>query len=124
MSSEDGKEDETQKNLQNVEYENENEQLDRLEIKNSENSDEDDFTEERSPPEPPPDQTSTSGLLKTQKNIIEYHEITMRKINYAYIATNKGEPRDVGSILLENYGKLPNFKNLQKEIVKKSGKEN
>ena len=55
LSSEDGKEEETQKNFQNEENESENDHLDRLEIENSENSDEHDFTEERLPPEPPPD---------------------------------------------------------------------
>ena len=33
----------------------------------------------------------------------------MRKDNYAYFVNNKGEPRDVGSKLLEKYVKLPNF---------------
>ena len=42
----------------------------------------------------------------------------MRKDNYVYFVTNKGEPRDVGSKLLEKCGKLPKFKNLQKGIVK------
>ena len=56
LSSEDQKE-EIQENFQNVEHENEdeNEQPDILEIENSENSDDCDFTEERPPPEPPPD---------------------------------------------------------------------
>ena len=48
----------------------------------------------------------------------------MRKGNYAYFVNNKGEPRDVGSKLLEKFGKLPNFKNLQKEIVQKLRKRN
>ena len=43
---------------------------------------------------------------RTQKNIIECRDqLTMRKDNYAYFVSNKGEPRDVGSKLLENYGK-------------------
>ena len=70
LSSEDEKEEETQENLQNVGHESENEQLGRLVIENSQNSDEDHFTEERPLPEPPPDQPSTSGSPKTQKNII------------------------------------------------------
>ena len=40
----------------------------------------------------------------------------MRKDNYAYFVTDKGELRDVGSKLLE---KLPNLQNLQKGIVQK-----
>ena len=54
-------------NFQNEEHESKYEQLDSLGIENSENSDEDDFIEER----PPPDQPSTSELPGTQKNIIE-----------------------------------------------------
>ena len=73
MSSEDEKE-EIQENFQNVEHENENEQPDILEIENSKNSDDCDFTEERPPPEPPPDQPSTSGLPRTQKIIIEFRD--------------------------------------------------
>ena len=61
LSSEDEKE-EIRENFQNIEHENENEQPDILEIENSKNSDEDDFTRERPPPEPPADQPSTSGL--------------------------------------------------------------
>ena len=48
----------------------------------------------------------------------------MRKDYYAYFVRNKGEPRDVGSKLLEKSGKLPNFKNLQKGIVQKLRKAN
>ena len=51
MSSEDENEEETQDNLQDVGYENENELSDTLEIENSKNSDEDDSTKERPPPE-------------------------------------------------------------------------
>ena len=42
----------------------------------------------------------------------------MRKDNYVYFVTDKGEPRDVGSKLLEKCGKSPKFKNLQKGIFK------
>ena len=99
--------------------------MDRLEIRNSENSDDCDLKDERSPLEPPPDQPSTSGLPRTQKNIIECRDqLTIRKDNYAYFVSNKGECRDVGSKLLEKCGKLPNFKNLQKGIVKKLRKGN
>ena len=84
LSSEDEKEEEIQENFQNVEHENENEQPDILGIENSENSDEDDFTEERLPP----DQPSTSGFPKTQKNIIECRDqLTMRKDNEKEINT-------------------------------------
>ena len=118
LSSEDEKE-EIQENFQNVENEKNKERPDLLEMENSKNSDEDDFTKERPPPEPPPDQPSTSGLFKTQKNIMECRDqLTMRKDNYAYFVSNKGEPRDVGSKLLEKCGKLPNLKNLEKGIVK------
>ena len=48
----------------------------------------------------------------------------MRKDNYAYFVSNEGEPRDIGSKLLEKCGKLPNFKNLQKGIVQKLRKGN
>ena len=48
----------------------------------------------------------------------------MRKDNYAYFVSNKGEPRDVGSKLLGKSGKLPNFKNLQEGIVPKLYKGN
>ena len=59
--------------------------MDKLEIENSENSDKFDSTEERPPPEPPSDQPSTSGLPRTQKDIIECRDqLTMRKDNYAY----------------------------------------
>ena len=120
MSSEDENEEETQENLLNIKHRDKNKQLNTLQIDNSENSVEDDFTEERRPPEPPPDQPSTSGLFKTQKNIIEYRDqLTMRKHNYVYFVTEKGKPRDVYSKLLEKCGKLPKFKNLQKGIVKK-----
>ena len=107
-------------NFRNEENESEYEQSDKLEIENSKNSDEYDFTEERPPSEPLPDQPSTSGLPSTQKNIIECRDqLTMRKDNYAYFVCNKGELHDVGSKLLEKCGKLPNFKNLQKGIVQK-----
>ena len=86
--------------------------MDTIEIEDSKNSDEDDFTEERPHPEPPSDQPSTSRFFKTQKNIIECRDqLTMRKDNYAYFVTNEGEPRDVGSKILEKCGKLPKFKN-------------
>ena len=99
--------------------------MDRLEVSNSENSDDCDLTEGRPPPEPPPDQLSTSGLPRTQKNIIECRDqLAMRKDNYAYFVSNKGEPRDIGSKLFEKYGNLPNFKNLQKRIVQKLRKGN
>ena len=124
MSIED-EEDEIQENVQNVEHENENEQSDIPEIENSENSDDCDFTEESSPSEPPLDQPSTSGLPRTQKNIIECRDLlTMRKDNYAYFVNSKGEPRDIGSKLLRKCRKLPNFKNLQKGIVQKLRKGN
>ena len=48
----------------------------------------------------------------------------MRKHNYAYFVNNKGEPRNVGSKLLEKCGKLPNFRNLQTGIVQNSRKGN
>ena len=48
----------------------------------------------------------------------------MRKDNYAYFVRNKGEPRDIGSKLLEKCGKSPNFKNLQKGRVQKLRKGN
>ena len=48
----------------------------------------------------------------------------MRKDNYAYFVSNKREPCDIGSKLLEKCGKLPNFKNLQKGIVQKLRKGN
>ena len=48
----------------------------------------------------------------------------MRKDNYAYLVSNKGEPRDVGSKLLEKCEKLSNFKNLPKGIVQKLRKGN
>ena len=90
LSSEDEKE-EIQENFQNVEHGNENEQPDILEIENSENSDDCDFTEERPCPELPPDQPSTSGLPRTQKNIVEFRDLlTMRKDNYAYFVNSKG----------------------------------
>ena len=70
--------------------------MDKLKVENSENSDECDYTEARPPPEPPPDQPSTSGLPKTQKNIIEWRDqLTIRKDNYAYFVNNKGEPHDL-----------------------------
>ena len=50
LLSEDEIEEETQENFQNEENEIENEHLDRLEIRNSENSHDCDFTEERPPP--------------------------------------------------------------------------
>ena len=82
LSSEDEKEEETQENFQNEESESENEQFDKLEVENSENSDEYDFREERLPPEPPPDLPSTSGLSNPQKNVIECRDqLTMRKDN-------------------------------------------
>ena len=110
LSSEDEKE-EIRENFQNIEHENENEQPDILEIENSKNSDEDDFTRERPPPEPPADQPSTSGLPRTQKNIIECRDLlTMRKDNYAYFVSNKGEPRDVGSKLLKKCGSRSRWK--------------
>ena len=58
LSIEDEKEEETQENFQNEENESENEKLDKSEIENSENSDVYDFTEERPPPESPPDEPS------------------------------------------------------------------
>ena len=61
LLSEDGKDEGAQENFQNEEHESENEQLDRLEIENSAISDEDNFTEGRPPPEPPPDQSLTSA---------------------------------------------------------------
>ena len=122
LSSEDEEKEEIQDNFQNVEHENENEQPDILGIENSKKSDEYDFTGERPPPEPPPDQPSTSGLPRTQKNIIECREqLTIRKDNYAYFVNNKGEPHGVGSKLME---KLPNFKNSKKGIVQKLRKGN
>ena len=45
----------------------------------------------------------------------------MRKENYSYFVTDKGEPHDVGSKFLE---KLPNFKSLQTELVQKLRKGN
>ena len=58
-------------------------------------------------------------MVKTQKNIIECRDqLTRRKDNYVYFVIDKGEPRDVGSKLLEKCGKLLKFKNLQKGIVK------
>ena len=48
----------------------------------------------------------------------------MRKDNYAYFVSNKGEPRDIGSKILEECGTLPNFENLKKGIVQKSRKGN
>ena len=118
LSNDDEKE-EIQENFQNIEHENENEQPDILEIENSKNSDNGNFTKEKPPPEPPPDQPSTSELFMTQKNIIECRDqLTMRKDNHAYFVTNEGEPREVGSKLLEKCGKLLKFKNLQKGIVK------
>ena len=64
--------------------------MDTPEIENSKNSDVDDFTEERPPPEPPPDQPSTSGLPRTQKNIIECRtQLTTRKDNYAYFVKHE-----------------------------------
>ena len=125
LSSKDEKEEETQESFQNEENESKNDHLDRLEIRNSENSDDCDFTEERPPPEPPPDQPSTSGFPRTQKNIIECRDqLTMRKDNNAYFVSNKGEPRHIGSQLLEKCGKLPNFERLQKGIVQKLRKGN
>ena len=86
MSSEEEKEEETQENLQNGQNGNENEQLDTPEIENPKNSDVDDFTEERPPPEPPPNQPSTSGLPRIQKNLIECRDqLTMRKDNIMHI---------------------------------------
>ena len=86
--------------------------MDILEIENSENSGEYDSKEETPPPEVPPDQP-TSGLPRTQKNIIEYRDqLKMRKDNYTYFVTDKGNPCNVGSKLLEKCGNLPNFKNL------------
>ena len=73
LAREDEKE-QIQEHFQNIEHEKENEQPDILEIENSKNSNEDDFTQERPPPEPPPDQPSISGLPRTQKNIIECHD--------------------------------------------------
>ena len=65
LSSEDEREEETQKNVQNVGNECENEHLDRLELEDPENSDEVNFTEERLPTEPPLNQPSKSGLSRT-----------------------------------------------------------
>ena len=63
--------------------------MDTLEIENSKNSDENDFTEERPPPEPHP---SKSGFSKPAKSITECRDqLTMRKDNYAYFVTFKGE---------------------------------
>ena len=83
LSSED-EDKESQENFQDERNESDYEHLDRLAIRNSENSDDCDFTEERPPPEPPPNQPSTSGLPRTQKNIIECRDqLIMRKDNYA-----------------------------------------
>ena len=83
------------------------------------------FYRRKTTPRATPDQPSTSGLPRTQKNIIEFRDqLTRRKDNYAYFVSNTGELRDVGSKLLEKCGKLPNFKNLQKRIVQKLRKGN
>ena len=106
MSSKDEKEEENQEHFQNVEHESGNEQLDILEIENSKNSDKDEFTEERLPPQPPLDQPSTSGSSRTRKNMIECRDqFTMRKNDHAYFVTDEREPRDVGS----NFWKITKF---------------
>ena len=48
----------------------------------------------------------------------------MRKDNYVYFVSNKGEPRDIGSKLLEKCGKSSDFRNLQKGIIQKLRKGN
>ena len=100
LSSEDEKEEKTQENFQNEENKSGNEQLNKLEIKNSENSEEYDFREDRPPPEPPPDLPSTSGLSNPQKNVIDCRDqLTIKKVNYAYFITTNGEPHDKGAKL-------------------------
>ena len=72
-----------------------------LQIENSENSDEDDFTEKPLLQGPPPDLPSASGLSNPQKNVIEcWDQLTMRKDNYAYSITKNGGLRDIGAELL------------------------
>ena len=54
------------------------------------------------------------------KNIVEYHQLTMQKDNYAYFVTTNGTPRDNGSKTLEKRETLPKFINLQKGIAKET----
>ena len=94
--------------------------MDTSDHENSVNSDEDDFTEERTLPNEP----STSGFFKPQKNIIECRDQFILKKNYhAYFVHIKRESRDLDSQHLENCGKLSNFKNVQKRIVEQFRKE-
>ena len=48
----------------------------------------------------------------------------MKSDNYTYFVTDKGEPRYVGSKLLEKCGKLLSFESLQNGIVQKLRKRN
>ncbi|XP_033229129.1 protein PFC0760c-like [Belonocnema kinseyi] len=73
----------------------------------------------RPPPKPSPIEISLSSRFYPNKNIVEYRDkMSMRKDNYLYFTTIEGEPRDLGSSILEKRQHLPKFSKLRKGVAK------